>query len=218
MKPLLLLFFLLLTPSCQAQEPPPQAQSLPPIQVYFSPKGGCTEANVRYAKNRELLTEDKILCLDALGFCWVIKPHGIKVPWKQRIIDLKAFKKKHGHCMVPRNYQPNPALGKWVSNLRQRNKRGELAEDKILLLDALGFCWERQTTWGQRINDLKLFKKEYGHCNVPSVYPPNLSLGHWVFKMRQQKKLGTLAEDRILILDGLGFVWEGLKRWRPKQR
>jgi phosphatidylserine/phosphatidylglycerophosphate/cardiolipin synthase-like enzyme len=48
MKPLPLLFLLLLAPSCQAQEPPPpQTQSLPPIQVYFSPKGGCTEAIVK---------------------------------------------------------------------------------------------------------------------------------------------------------------------------
>jgi phosphatidylserine/phosphatidylglycerophosphate/cardiolipin synthase-like enzyme len=31
---------------CQAQEPP-QAQALPPIEVYFSPKGGCTEAVVK---------------------------------------------------------------------------------------------------------------------------------------------------------------------------
>jgi len=45
----LTLFLLLLTPSCRAQEAPQgqQAQTLPPIQVYFSPKGGCTEAVVK---------------------------------------------------------------------------------------------------------------------------------------------------------------------------
>jgi phosphatidylserine/phosphatidylglycerophosphate/cardiolipin synthase-like enzyme len=42
-----LLFFLL--PACQGQEAPQaqQVQSLPPIQVFFSPKGGCTEAVVK---------------------------------------------------------------------------------------------------------------------------------------------------------------------------
>ena len=50
--PLALILFLL-TPACRAQEAtaPVQSQSLPPIEVYFSPKGGCTEAVVRELGN-----------------------------------------------------------------------------------------------------------------------------------------------------------------------
>ena len=44
--PLILIFFLLV-PACQAQDAPAPNQSLPPIEVYFSPKGGCTEAVVK---------------------------------------------------------------------------------------------------------------------------------------------------------------------------
>jgi phosphatidylserine/phosphatidylglycerophosphate/cardiolipin synthase-like enzyme len=46
--PLLALFFLLV-PACRAQDAPQgqQAQFLPPIEVFFSPKGGCTEAVVK---------------------------------------------------------------------------------------------------------------------------------------------------------------------------
>ena len=51
MKRLLLsfVFVLFLLPACRAQEVPQgqQAQSLPPIEVYFSPKGGCTGGVVR---------------------------------------------------------------------------------------------------------------------------------------------------------------------------
>ena len=47
MKPLpLILLLILALPSCQAQEPK-APQSLPPIEVYFSPGGGCTAAVVR---------------------------------------------------------------------------------------------------------------------------------------------------------------------------
>ena len=46
--------------------------------------------------------------------------------WEQRFEELKAFKKQHGHCKVPTTYQPNPALGHWVSRIRLRKKRGEL--------------------------------------------------------------------------------------------
>ena len=62
--------------------------------------------------------------------------------WKQRFKELKAFKRKYGHCNVPRRYQPNLALGKWVSKMRQSKKQGILAEDRIIMLDALGFVWE----------------------------------------------------------------------------
>ena len=41
-----LLLFVLRVPGCQAQQEVSQT-SLPPIQVYFSPKGGCTEAVVK---------------------------------------------------------------------------------------------------------------------------------------------------------------------------
>ncbi len=44
-----LLLLVLHSPGCQAQDTsqPPPARSLPPIEVYFSPKGGCTEAVVK---------------------------------------------------------------------------------------------------------------------------------------------------------------------------
>jgi phosphatidylserine/phosphatidylglycerophosphate/cardiolipin synthase-like enzyme len=46
---LILLLISLFLPACRAQEVPQgqEAQSLPPIQVYFSPNGGCTEAAVK---------------------------------------------------------------------------------------------------------------------------------------------------------------------------
>jgi hypothetical protein len=40
-----ILLLLLSSPYCQAQEPP-KAQSIP-IEIYFSPKAGCTEAVVK---------------------------------------------------------------------------------------------------------------------------------------------------------------------------
>ena len=57
---LLLLLFL---PSCQAQEPSKTPQSLPPIEVYFSPKGGCTEAVVK-----ELTAAQTTILVQAYSF------------------------------------------------------------------------------------------------------------------------------------------------------
>ena len=114
-----------------------------PLRYPLNPTLGSWVNKVRHHKKRGVLAEDKIRFLDALGFSWARKLHGVQVPWEQRISDLKAFKKKHGHCNVPAEDRTNPALGRWVANVRQRKKRGELAEDKIRILDALGFCWVR---------------------------------------------------------------------------
>ena len=51
--PLFTILILLFVPACRAQEAPQgqQNQSLPPIEVFFSPKGGCTEAVVKELGN-----------------------------------------------------------------------------------------------------------------------------------------------------------------------
>ncbi len=171
---------------------------------------------LRRRKNRGKIDQKTIKCLDALDFSWGRRA------WKQHVHDLKVFKNKNGHCKVPFRYPLNPTLGQWVNSVRQWKKQGKLTEDKILILDALDFTWMIKmrgirVPWKQRIHDLKAFKNIHGHCNVPYEYPPKPALGHWVNNVRQQKKLGTLTEDRILRLDALGFVWKSLKR-RPSQR
>ena len=98
------------------------------------------------AKRHGTLAEERVRRLDALAFCWERKPviaTAIEAAWKQRINDLKAFKKEHGHCNVPHEYQPNPALGEWVSRTRHRKKRGKLDKEIVRRLNTLGFCWVR---------------------------------------------------------------------------
>jgi hypothetical protein len=45
--PVLLLVSVCFLPACHAQDTSQTPTSLPPIEVYFSPKGGCTEAVVK---------------------------------------------------------------------------------------------------------------------------------------------------------------------------
>jgi len=183
-----------------------------------NPALGRWVAGIRHQKKRGELDKEKIRCLDALGFCWTPQD-----TWERHIRDLKAFKKEHGHCHVPLRYPPNPYLGHWVNRVRQRKNRGKLTEERIRLLEGLGFSWVRklhgvQVPWEQRINDLKAFKKEHGHCNVSARYRPNPALGRWVANLRQRNKRGTLAEDKIRILDALGFCWVRQEMPKPRKK
>ncbi len=173
-----------------------------PARYPPNPGLGSWVHNVRNAKKRGTLEEERACRLDALGFCWMKQR-----TMTQRVNDLKAFKKEHEHCNVPRKYRPDPALGYWVATIRKRKNQGRLSRELFHCLNALGFSWTPADTWAQRIRELKAFKKEYGHCNVPFRYPSNPVLANWVNFVRQVKKRGRLAEDRIRQLDALGFSW-----------
>lgn len=64
------------------------------------------------------------------------------------------------------------------------------------------------------------FRNENGHCNVPARYATNRRLGIWVSAQRQQykvlkapidptkpKRSSPLTQERIDLLDQLGFTW-----------
>ena len=85
-------------------------------------------------------------------------------------------------------------------------------------LEEIGFQWKILKTFEERCDELLVFKEERGHCNVPSRYAGNPSLGYWVRNMRNAYKLiqagmkarHNLSQDRIESLDEIGFEWQFL--------
>jgi hypothetical protein len=106
-----------------------------------------------------------------------------------------------------------------------------LTEERIALLNEIGFTWtirSRDTfgeSWNQRFEELKEFRRNHGHCLVPSRYPETPELGVWVGTQRTQYRLymkakeggnptvSSMNEDRVRALEALGFTW-GLRNGR----
>ena len=67
--------------------------------------------------------------------------------WMQRYEELLQFQQKHGHCRVPHGFLENRKLSWWVMNQRAQynllkvGKRSWLTQDRVTLLDAIGFDW-----------------------------------------------------------------------------
>lgn len=121
---------------------------------------------------------------------------------------LGEFRKKFGHCKVPAQWKPNPQLGRWVTSLRYRQKMNDLPADQFRQLDALGFVWAaNDAAWIRHFKKLELFKKRYGHCNVPSLWTGNPLLAAWVSNQRTQRRQGKLAAERVKRLEAVGFEW-----------
>ena len=130
------------------------------------------------------------------------------------------MKKKLADQGIPFDEQkPSPEE---IQEAKAQNKPivGRLTEDRIRRLNELGFVWSLRDDWTKHYDELKGFKKEHGHCNVPARYAKNRRLGIWVSAQRQQYKqmqsappvetgsrTTPLTKERIDLLNKLGFTW-----------
>lgn len=206
---------------------------LVPFKYGINPKLGqwvATQRKEFKKEDRGLLTEERIRMLDEIDFEWCARPTDNAEEWMQHYRDLELFKRAYGHCLVPPAYEANPGLARWVSSLRSqfnRKNHGSISNEQIRALNVLGFQWYKQKyqggalandksrwseQWNARYNELVEYKRVNGDCMVPFKYPANPRLGQWVATQRSRYKMehhGFLSEDRIRLLNDIGFVWSG---------
>jgi len=140
--------------------------------------------------------------------------------WNKTYEELGEYKQKHGHCHVPQNYRPNKQLGIWAHTQRRQYRlfkqghHSHLTAEQIENLKDIGF--KRGVSykgWHQRYEELKKYKKEHGHCNVPIWYEENEQLGRWVnnqrqnYRLFQRDKYTPLTGDKIDKLEEIKFKW-----------
>lgn len=196
------------------------------LSAYLKQHGNC-DIPVRYSANKPLatwvvaqryerrlgnLSKERIELLDRLGFTW--DPYSAE--WRGNYLALLAFKELHGHCRVPTNSTEHKGLRAWIT--AQRSKRGTLDEERVRLLDKLGFDWHSVlATWDERFKELCLFKEKFGHVRVPVTWKENKTLAGWVVRQRVWKRAGKISVDHRQKLEGLGFEWDLLadqaKQW-----
>jgi hypothetical protein len=178
-------------------------------------------------KNRFIITEERIHKLNDIGFEW----SATAVEWHERFEQLKAFQKEHGHCRVPGRKEKNSSthqLSTWVSNQRaqymllQQGKGSHMKEARIHKLNDIGFEWSLLTeavvilSWHERFEQMKAFQKEHGHCRVTGArykHSATHQLSTWVknqraqYKLLQRGKESYLKEEKIEMLNAIGFEW-----------
>ncbi|EKX48482.1 hypothetical protein GUITHDRAFT_105629 [Guillardia theta CCMP2712] len=132
--------------------------------------------------------------------------------WTQRIEELRNFRKQHGHCSVPVNYDRNPALAR---SFLLPLFRLFLLMLKGRWLERMGFSFEGRSQWEKRYLELIAFRDRYGHCS-PSQLGHFRKLGVWVAVQRVKSRKGQLRESRKQKLDAIGFRWELHTDWETR--
>ena len=160
----------------------------------------------RIEQRRGLLSGDYTARMEALGVIWDFTAW----QWERKFAAMEAFKAAHNHCNVP-SVRPSeyPELLNWANVQRRSRKRGELSDERIARLDALGFVWDPTAwQWERKFAAMEAFKAAHNHCNVPNVRSSeNVELLNWAHVQRRSRKRGELSDERIARLDALGFRW-----------
>ena len=153
------------------------------------------------------LSDDRIARLESIGFVWDQKEQ----EWLDRFDELTEYKAENGDCNVPR---AQGSLGMWVDKQRQYYKNGKLSKERSDSLENIGFSWQPvDETWFDRFDELTAYKDENGDCNVPCNQG---QLGMWVSKQRVCHKKGNIRQERIELLESIGFEWVLMEQGRSK--
>lgn len=155
------------------------------------------------------LSQERAALLEDLNFVFDLR----EAKWWEHYDQLLAYERRHGHTMVPADYDHDPQLGHWVSRQRQRRNANELPEDRVQALEEIDFSWDvLNDTWDSNYTALCEFFKEHGHTRVPTTSP----LWSWVDRQRRSlRKIGSVASRKddadlkIAELEKVGFDWKG---------
>ncbi len=165
------------------------------------------------------LKESQIRELDALGMVW----NSIDAKWERCYAEAALYCEKHGSLnLTPKYVSPSGIrLGAWVENQRAYYLKGELSDDKIRRLEAIGMLWEGRNDrqWLKSYEAAARYFQQYGDLNVPYQYvsPEGIRLGYWVVRQRAaykgrfsiEKKTNRkpLSYERKRLLDAIGMNW-----------
>ncbi|HEV7379352.1 MAG TPA: Helicase associated domain protein, partial [Dyadobacter sp.] len=168
----------------------------------------------RQLKKTNRLPRDRIDLLDAIGFTW----DPLDEKWERAYLLLKSVYETTGTSDIAQNYICQDfKLGKWAGRQRAVWKENQLAQDRIDLLDAIGFTWDPlDEQWERAYLLLKEIYESTGSSNIPTNYIyQEFNLGKWAnVTQRGAKKNNRLSQDRIALLEAIGFTWDPLdEQW-----
>ena len=149
----------------------------------------------------ERLSDDQIRGLLQLGFNFTI----LDRHWLENYLELSDLTQQQGACPQQLKDSAHRQLNAWLNYMRRRKPL--LPKWKIKRLSQLGFEWTlTDYAWGQRLDSLKQFQAQHGHCIiVPCDSPEKLRMAKWASKQRTRLKRGQLSAVRRQRLEEIGF-------------
>lgn len=155
------------------------------------------------------LTAEQAAKLEKLGIRW---NHRLEAAWEKGFASAQKYRTEHGDLLVPVRYRDKNdfALGEWIVYNRQRYLGGNLTQNRIERLEAIGMVWSTSNDlWEQNYAAATQYYLEHGNLEVPIKYetPSGFGLGVWLGAQRAAHKAGELPQEQVERLDALGMDW-----------
>ena len=155
------------------------------------------------------LTAEQAAKLDKLGIRW---NHRLEAAWEKGFASAQKYRTEHGDLLVPVRYRDKNdfALGEWIVYNRQRYLGGNLTQNRIERLEAIGMVWSTSNDlWEQNYAAATQYYLEHGDLEVPIKFetPSGFGLGVWLGAQRAAHKAGELPQEQVERLDALGMDW-----------
>lgn len=155
------------------------------------------------------LTAEQAAKLEKLGIRW---NHRLEAAWEKGFASAQKYRTEHGDLLVPVRYRDKNdfALGEWIVYNRQRYLGGNLTQNRIERLEAIGMVWSASNDlWEQNYAAATQYYLEHGDLEVPIKYetPSGFGLGVWLGAQRAAHKAGELPQEQVERLDALGMDW-----------
>lgn len=155
------------------------------------------------------LTAEQAAKLEKLGIRW---NHRLEAAWEKGFASAQKYRTEHGDLLVPVRYRDKNdfALGEWIVYNRQRYLGGNLTQNRIERLEAIGMVWSTSNDlWEQNYAAATQYYLEHGDLEAPIKYetPSGFGLGVWLGAQRAAHKAGELPQEQVERLDALGMDW-----------
>lgn len=151
------------------------------------------------------------------GWSWDTKAELYDAAWERHCQLVEAFAADNVHARVPTFYEVDGVkVGRWVVNQRTKYSNGTLSSPQVARLSAIpGWVWNvNDYQWNRGFEALRRFHEREGHLEVPKPWIETLpdgeevKLGYWIGTQRQDRKKGTLADNRLRALESVaGWSW-----------
>lgn len=134
--------------------------------------------------------------------------------WQRSLCALAAYAQEHGDAHCGFRDSDDSRLAKWCRKQRSDFSKGQLSDSHIQQLEELKFEFEgERAEWLRWFSELERFMKRTAESGASDweiqTAQKELYLTNWCAVQRIARRSGVMSEERVALLDELGFEWSG---------
>ena len=155
------------------------------------------------------LTEDRIAQLESIGMIW---ESGSSAKWEAMYQEAKRYYQKHGNLSIPAKYRTSDGMPLRSGLSRQRSSyaKGQLAQNKIDKLNAVGMVWDCGDPWMNSFHAAKKYYEEHGNFELTqNAVVDGVWLGKWIaVQAKRLRESAPIPEEQRKLLETLPLKTE----------